>query len=332
MARRQKSEKTRFRTSTKVSAPKRYKIKRQTNRKETERKTQNLGGIGTVILSLCLLIAIIVWNSVRGSIHKPADDNLRVHFIDVGQGDCIYISCGGENMLIDCGEHSEADKVIGYLYREGVDTLDYVIATHPHSDHMGGMSEIIGCFEVGEVIIPPLTTEAIPVSVYFEKFLDAVEDTETDLVKAEVGMKKSIGDAEFRIISPWQCDSENLNNCSVGVILKHGKNNFCFTGDAEAEAEEKMVLSGVTENVDVYKAAHHGSDTSNTDLFLTALSPEIVVVSCGAGNSYGHPVDSVMKRFDNFADQIYRTDLDGTVVISSDGKELEVSTERNNSW
>ncbi len=279
-----------------------------------------------------LLIAIIVWNSVRGSIHKPADDNLKVHFIDVGQGDCIYLSCGTENMLIDCGEKSQADKVIGYLYQQGVESLDYVVATHPHSDHMGGMSNIINCFDVEKAVIPPLTKNAIPLHSFFEDFVDAVEKTDTDLIKSERGMEFELGDAEMRVIMPFECDEENVNNNSIGIILKHGENNFCFAGDAEAIVEEKAVLSGVTENVDVFKASHHGSDTSNSDIFLTAIDPEIVVVSCGAGNSYGHPVDSVMKRFQKYADKIYRTDLDGTIVMTSDGKELEVSVERSQLW
>lgn len=233
-------------------------------------------------------------------------------------------------MLIDCGEKSGSDSVIGYLYKEGVENIDYVIATHPHSDHMGGMSAIIRCFDVEKAVIPPLTKKAIPVSSYFEDFIDAVEETDTSLIKSENGMKFKLGDAELRVIMPFKCDEKNQNNNSIGLILKHGENSFCFTGDAEAVVEEQAVKAGVTENVDVFKASHHGSDTSNTELFLTAIDPEIVVVSCGAGNRYGHPVDSVMKRFGQFADEIYRTDLNGTVVITSDGKEMEVSVERRN--
>jgi len=197
---------------------------------------------------------------------------------------------------------------------------------------MGGMSDIISCFDVGEVIIPPLTTEAIPVSVYFEKFLDAVEDTKTDLVKSEVGMKKQMGDAEFRIISPWQCDSENLNNCSVGIILSHGTNDFCLTGDAEKGAEDDLLKHGVLKDVEVFMAAHHGGDTSNTEAFMAAVSPEYVVISCGRDNSYGHPKDSVLDRFYRYTEEVYRTDLDGTVVVESDGEKISVITERSMLW
>lgn len=279
-----------------------------------------------------MLIALIVWNSVRGSFYTPADDKLRVHFLDVGQGDCIYISCGGESMLIDCGEKGEQKDVIRYLNREEVTALDYVIATHPHSDHMGGMSEIIDKFGVEEIIIPPLTKEAIPLTQFFTDFVDVVEKKEIPLTQAKIGMKGKIGDAEWRIISPTKCDEGNLNNCSVGIILKHGKNSFCLTGDAEEESEKTMAYSGITEDVDVFKAAHHGGATSNTELFLTMIRPEIVVISCGRDNSYGHPNPTVLKRLETYTDEIYRTDEDGNIVIESDGEKLEVLTSEGGLW
>lgn len=333
MARRKKSEKTRFRTSTAGRKPQKYRKRKRTVSGSKGKKTKNLSGYTTVTISLCLLIGIIIWNSVRGNVHKPADDDLRVHFIDVGQGDCIYISCGGENMLIDCGEKSAYDNVIRYLNREETVSLDYVIATHPHSDHMGGMADVIDYYDnVGEVIIPPLTKDAIPLTTFFSDFLDIVEEKEIPLTQARVGMKGTLGDAEWRIISPFECDEENLNNCSVGIILKHGENSFCFTGDAEDEAEKTMVYSGVTEDVDVFKMAHHGSDTSNTELFLMATRPEIAVVSCGAGNSYGHPNDGAMARIKTYAEEIYRTDLDGNIIMKSDGKEISVTTKGDSLW
>lgn len=333
MARHKKTEQTRFRTSTAANKPPRY-IKRKESTASVPKKSEakDLGGFVTVLLSLGVFIGLVVWNSVRGNIHKPADDKLRVSFVDVGQGDCIYISCDGESMLIDCGEKSEYTNVISYLNREEAVKLDYVIATHPHSDHMGGMSKIIKQFDVGEVIIPPLTEEAIPLTSFFSDFVDVIEKNDIPLTQAKVGTKGTLGDAEWRIIAPAECDEGNLNNCSVGIILKHGENNFCLTGDAEEESETKMAYSGVTENVDVFKAAHHGGATSNTELFLSMIQPEIVVVSCGAGNSYGHPNDEVMKRFESYADEIYRTDLDGTVVIESDGKELTVITKEDSLW
>lgn len=236
-------------------------------------------------------------------------------------------------MLIDCGEKSVYTDVIRYINREEAISLDYVIATHPHSDHMGGMSEILDYYDnVGEVIIPPLTKEAIPITMFFSDFVDVIEEKNIPLTEAKVGMKGTLGDAEWRIISPSECDSGNLNNCSVGIILKHGENSFCFTGDAEAAAEKTMVYSGVTENVDVFKMAHHGSDTSNSELFLSAVRPDIAVVSCGAGNSYNHPNDEAMERIQVYTDDIYRTDLDGTIVMESDGKEITVMTERIELW
>lgn len=332
MARRQKSEKTKFRTSTANSKPRSYRKRKSTVNVPKEKEATDLSGLLTVLISLAVLIGFIILNNIRGSIHKPADDIMRVSFIDVGQGDCIYISCGNENMLIDCGEKSEYSNVARYLEREEVTKLDYVIATHPHSDHMGGMAKILKKFDAEEVIIPPLTEEAVPLTSFFSDFVDIIEKKEISLTEAKVGKKGTLGDAEWRIISPARCDESNLNNCSVGIILKHGENNFCLTGDAEADSETKMVYSGVTENVDVFKAAHHGGATSNTELFLSMIQPEIVVISCGAGNSYGHPNDEVVKRLESYADEIFRTDLDGTVVIESDSKELKVITKDDSLW
>lgn len=332
MARRKKSEKTRFRTSTAGRKPQKSRIIHQPFREEEWQKPKDLGTAGTILISFALLIGIIIWNSVRDNHIEPAEDVLRVHFIDVGQGDCAYISCGGENMLIDCGEKSAYTEVVSYLNKEEISALDYVIATHPHSDHMGGMADILEQFEVGEVIIPELTTENVPLTSFFSDFIDVISERDIPLSKAKVGSRYSLGDSQWRIISPFESDSDNLNNCSVGIILSHGTNDFCLTGDAEKGAEDDMLKHGVLKDVEVFKAAHHGGDTSNTEAFMAAVSPEYVVISCGRDNSYGHPKDSVLDRFRRYTEEVYRTDLDGTVVVESDGEKISVITERSMLW
>ena len=255
-------------------------------------------------------------------------DNLVVNFIDVGQGDCIYLSADGENMLIDCGEASEAEAVLSYLDKLGVKRLDYVVATHPHSDHMGGMSEIVEACDIGEVIMPYLDDGDIPTTRYFEKFLEACDEKGIDITDAEVGATIGIGDAQAKIIAPSSRDYGNANNYSVGILLSHGSNDFIFTGDAEALAEEEMIESGMLKEVEVYKVGHHGSDTSSSEEFLEVISPEYAVVMCGEGNSYGHPHDEIVERIREYTDEILRTDLCGSIVIESDGNELEIRTER----
>lgn len=229
-------------------------------------------------------------------------------------------------MLIDCGEMSEFKKVKSYLDSEGVKSLEYVIGSHPHSDHMGGMADVIRTYDIGEFIIPPLNDENIPTSLYFEKFLDAAEEKNIKLRAAKTGRKEHIGSAEFEIIYPDQCKGSNANNYSVGIILRHGENSFIFTGDSETSAEAEMVKSGRLEHISVYKADHHGSKTSSSADFLGAISPDIVVISCGKDNKYGHPSPEALKRIKKFTDKIYRTDECGTVKIISDGADLEVIT------
>lgn len=292
--------------------------------KKSKRQTSVI--IGVIV---ALLIASLIYNCFAKPSAVPVKDGISVHFIDVGQGDCVYITGNGENMLIDCGESSQADKVVGYLEKQGVDRLDCVVATHPHSDHMGGMSKIVSGFDIGELIIPHLADNDIPTTMYFNRFLDAVEERRVKLTEAKVGRKMELCGGEWEIIAPNSDDYSNTNNYSVGLFLRHGENSFIFTGDAESSAEKEMLSAGRVSHADVYKVAHHGSDTSTSDDFLSAVSPDIAVISCGADNSYGHPCDSTLEKLKKFTNKIYRTDLSGTIIITSDGEKLDVRTERS---
>lgn len=261
-------------------------------------------------------------------VYEKCDEDLTVHFIDVGQGDCIFISSAGKNMLIDCGEASESDTVISYLNKKGIKRLDYVIGTHTHSDHMGGMGDIISNYDVGEVIMPHMADSDIPDTMYFERYLDACSGKGLYITEAQLGRVITLGEAKAEIIAPVSEDYSNINNYSIGIILTHGNNDFLFTGDAEKLAEDEMLESGKLEHVRVYKVGHHGSDTSSSADFMKAISPEYAIVMCGAGNSYGHPHDKIVDRLSKYTKQIYRTDLCGTVICESDGVNLQIRTER----
>ncbi|MCM1506512.1 MAG: MBL fold metallo-hydrolase [Ruminococcus flavefaciens] len=285
--------------------------------------------IKAVPVILLMLIGFLVWNISGCDLLSGSNEELTVHYIDVGQGDSIYITSGGEGMLIDCGESGDTDRVISYLDNMGVSKIDYVVGTHPHSDHMGGMSKIVEHYEIGEMIIPHIDDSDTPTTKYFERFLKACADKNLSLTEAELGRKITIGDAELKIIAPNSDDYSNVNNYSVSFIMHHGDNSFIFTGDAEKLAEKEMIESGNLEDIDVYKTGHHGSDTSSSEDFLNVIKPDYAVISCGEGNSYGHPCDITIENLSKFTDKIYRTDLVGTVVFTSDGKKLDVKTERN---
>ena len=277
---------------------------------------------------MLLAVGFLVWNVFSGGF-TPSVDELSVHYIDVGQGDSIYITSGDDGMLIDCGESGDTDRVISYLDNMGVSKINYVVGTHPHSDHMGGMSKIVEHFEIGEMIIPHIDDSDTPTTKYFERFLNACAEKNLSLTEAELGRKITLGDAELKIIAPNSLDYSNINNYSIGLIMHHGENSFIFTGDAEKLAEEEMIEKNLLEDIDVYKVGHHGSDTSSSMDFLNVIKPDYAVISCGEGNSYGHPNDITIENLSKFTDKIYRTDLMGTIVFTSDGKSLDVKTERN---
>lgn len=306
-----------------------------------EKRKKSEGGTKKAIIYIVLLVIIGItiaegfgykpldWLSeLFGGVAVKCEDELTVSFIDVGQGDCILISSAGENMLIDCGEASESDKVVAYLNESGVKRLDYVVMTHPHSDHAGGMSTIIQTYNIGEVIMPHLADDDIPTTRYFERFIDACEAKNLYITEAELGNVITLGEAEAEIIAPNSSKYNGANNYSIGIILTHGNNDFLFTGDAEKLAEKEMLAAGKLSHVRVYKAGHHGSDTSSSADFLNAISPEYAVIMCGTGNSYGHPHVEVVERLSEYVKNIYRTDLNGNIIFESDGINLQIRTER----
>ncbi len=232
-------------------------------------------------------------------------------------------------MLIDCGESQYAGKVTDYLRELGVKRLDYVVATHPHSDHMGGMASVMKQFDIGEVIMPPLPDEDVPTTNFFENFLSVCEDKGLELTEAKVGDELEIGDARAKVVAPNSAKYEDLNNYSVVLLVTHGSKKFIFDGDAEKISEKEMISGGLLSQADVYKVGHHGSNSSSCAAYMKEIQPKIAVISCGAGNPYGHPKDGAIKRMSPYTEEIYRTDLCGTINIVSDGKELTVRTERN---
>ena len=252
-----------------------------------------------------------------------------MHFIDVGQGDCTFIAANGVTMLVDCGEYSVSSDVVSYLRSLGVGRLDYLIATHPHSDHMGGMARIIDTFDIGEVIIPHIPDEQLPTAVFFDRFLESCEAKKLSIREAKAGDVLELGRAAAEIVSPDGIVYEDLNNYSVSMLIRHGDNSFLLTGDSEYEAEYAMLSSDRLQKVTLYKAGHHGSSHSSCAEFLDMIRPQTAVISCGAENPYGHPSDITLQRLSAYTDKIYRTDICGSIVFESDGSKLSVKTERN---
>ena len=276
--------------------------------------TPSLILLGFVSLVLLWYYIDIYRDIVRGNL-------LQVHFIDVGQGDATLILTGGRAMLIDGGDRNMGERVIAYIEDLGVRRLDYVIATHPHSDHIGGLISVLPQFEIGTLIMPQVahTTRA------FEDFLDAIERNNITVNAPVVGNTLEMGNAIFTIIAPNSRTYSNMNDYSIALRLDFGTNSFIFTGDAESTSEAEMVSGRYNLFADVLHVGHHGSSTSTTEEFLWAVSPTIAVISVGANNPFGHPHASVLARLADAGIQIYRTDVHGHIVILSDGEEVWLS-------
>lgn len=253
---------------------------------------------------------------------------LEVHYLDVGQGDATLILQGDHAMLIDAGENDKGTQVQSYLKAQGVDSLDYVVGTHPDSDHIGGLDVILYKFDCGKVIMPDYAKS----TKTYEDVITTMERKNYKNTLPVVGEVYELGDAVFTIVAPNGTYGDNANDYSVGILLQYGNTRFLFTGDAEEASEADMLKNGMDLSADVYKVSHHGSRTASTEEFLKAVDPRYAVISCGEDNSYGHPHAAVMNRLRSMGVQVFRTDLQGTVTAYSDGEELTFNMSPEESW
>lgn len=251
-----------------------------------------------------------------------ADGELQVHFIDVGQGDAIFIQApGGENILIDGGEKDTANQVMNLLDAQGVEKLDFIIATHPHSDHIGGLVTILKNYPVKHFYMPAVvhTTDT------FDQLLDAVQQQGIKISGAKCGVEIPLKGVKAEFLAPNAEDYENLNDYSAVLKLTYGEQAFLFTGDAQELSENEMLANGQNLQASILKIGHHGSSSSSSAAFLQAVSPQIAVISCGLQNDYGHPHREVLQRLVEQDIQVLRTDLHGTITIKSNGKSITIS-------
>ncbi len=279
-----------------------------------------------LVLLIVILIAFVYEfltdNHTEENITPTDTETAQVHFIDVGQGDSeLILLPDGKTMLIDAGENGKGETVVNYLEELGVEKIDFLVGTHPHSDHIGGLDVVIENFQIGEIYMPRISGN----TKTYEDVLEAISSKELKIKSAEKG--KIIYESEdslIEILGPVEIDEGNLNNCSAIVKLTYKDKSFLFTGDAEKETEEKL------ENVkaDVLKVGHHGSSTSSSERFIKKVSPEYAVMSLGEDNDYGHPHKEVRQLFEKFNIKTYRTDECGTVIVKTDGEKITVETEK----
>jgi len=254
---------------------------------------------------------------------SEVEGELKVHFLDVGQGDSILITTGNNAMLIDAGDRGYGSSVVSYLKKQGVKKLDYLILTHPHADHIGGAVEVINAFEIEKIIMPKVehTTRT------FENLLETIKNKGMRITTPVPGDGYELGSARFKILAPNSSGYKSLNDYSVVIRLTFGNTAFLFTGDAESMSESQILSKNFEVKSDVLKVGHHGSATSTSDRFLKSVKPKYAVISVGRGNKYGHPTQEVLERLDSYHVKVYRTDEVGTIVATSDGTNITFDKE-----
>ncbi len=255
------------------------------------------------------------------AVAPAAEGTVQVCYFDVGQADAELIQFpGGSNVLIDAGTSSTEDELIETLRSLGVETLDLVVATHPHADHIGGMAAVIEAFDVGGVVMPRVSDSDTPTTKTYENLLEAIMEKGLSAAPAEPGAELlSENGAALTVLAPNSEDYGDLNNYSVVLRLTFGADSFLFTGDAEKESEEEMLGAGFDLSATVLKCGHHGSETSTSPPFLSAVGPQYAVISCGVDNDYGHPDAVTLEKLSAAGVEVFRTDLQGTIVAVSDG-------------
>ena len=255
----------------------------------------------------------------------PKTENITVAFIDVGQADSIYINTEKGNILIDSGYSRDAQAVREYLDRYHIKKIDRVIGTHTDWDHIGGMSTIIEKYHVKRIYIPKYDNKYK--SDVFAKLTKTIEDNKINVSYVDRGVSLiKTDDLNVRILSP--VDFEDNNDSSLVVKLRYKDSRFLFMGDASSNVEEKLLEKNITVSADVLKVSHHGSRSATTQSFLNAVNPTAAVLSVGDINTYNLPSIEVVQRLTDFGCKIYRTDLQGNIVMNSDGKSINVQTEK----
>ncbi len=322
--------------------------KRSRSKKKKEKIMVSLRSI--IIFSLIISIVIIItlngvleiesiptWAKIGETVtdyiegensaeNLPAEGILEVHYIDVGQGNSILIRTSEKSLLMDGGDNDMGEEVVEYLLNEGVTTIDLMIATHPHADHIGGLDVVIESIPTNRVIMPELSVSNEPETVTYQDFITSVEDNNTLTTYAEVGKKYDLGAGAILTIIGPNGEFNDLNDMSIISRLDFGDSSFIFTGDAEKGAEAAAIATRIDLEADVLALGHHGSATSSSEEFLAEVQPKISVALCGADNEYGHPHEEVVERALAYG-EIFRSDLFGDIVITTDGVSIDLTTE-----
>ncbi len=251
----------------------------------------------------------------------PVNGELQVYYIDVGQADSILIINKEDAMLIDAGNNEDGEDVVNFIKDKGITKLDYVVGTHPHEDHIGGLDDVINSdIEIENVLMPKIETT----TKTFEDVVDAISNKGLTVKAPSKGDTFTLGDSNLEVMTDSILDEDNLNLSSITLRLQYGNNSFLFMGDSEEENEKTITWP----KTDVLKVGHHGSSTSSSEEFLNEVKPSISIIMAGKDNSYGLPKEEIVERLENVGSKVYRTDENGTIEVTSDGNNINVTTKK----
>ena len=256
----------------------------------------------------------------RKTIPVTKGETLEVSFIDVGQADSILIENEGHYMLVDAGNNEDGEKLVTYFKEQNINTFDYVVGTHPHEDHIGGLDDIINNFKINNFYMPDVITTTLT----FEEVLDALENNNVNLTIPKENDSFSLGEANIEVLHVGDESESDLNNTSIILKVTYQNISFLLTGDAESKIINELDPSDL--KTTVLKLGHHGSITSTNETILEKISPQVAIISAGVNNQYGHPHQEVLNLLQQNNIKTYRTDQDGTIIVTTDGVNLGVKT------
>jgi len=279
------------------------------------------------ILFSIIIIGVFIYSEISESFKKeeyvPVSTDLIVEFIDVGQADSIYITNNNHHMLIDGGNNKDGSLLVKYFKEKNIETFDYIVATHPHEDHIGGLDNIVKNFNIDNIYMIDLETD-------YKSYTDLIESINKKNIKVtypNVDDTFTLGEAQLRVIH-IDNDKDNINDDSIVLKLIFGHNTFLFTGDITKQAEEKLLTSNLKS--DVLKIAHHGSPYSTSPAFIKKVDPKYAIISVGDNNEYNMPSDIILNRLKVMNIETHRTDKEGTIIVKSDGENITITSNKTN--
>lgn len=252
-------------------------------------------------------------------VNLEENSNLSIYFVDVGQADCILINNNGEYALIDAGNNEDGKKLVTYFNSLGIESFKYVIGSHAHEDHIGGMDDIIENFNIEHFFMP----DVITTTKTFEDVLDALEEKHLQFETPEIDATFTLAESKFTVLYVGT-DKTDLNDSSIVLRMQYGNTSYLFTGDATSKVEKIILDKNIAS--DVLKVGHHGSQYSSTAQFLKKVNPKYAIIQVGKDNTYGHPRSVTISKLEKLGTKVYRTDEDGTIILNSDGKGISFET------